>query len=305
MASFVKVGPLYWINFTLWANGSVPVLLTEGFNGNETILVKLTFSNVIPAIPSGVFTPPSICYGHGFVCEQGNITDLLMYRFHPAGDVTIDNRNTADALGDVSFVCGAGISTPDKHISIFMAKVNTTWGQYELCNNNECVGLADVPTVGHEAPEGVTYQGGQCNTNEGIGNWYSFNTDFKCANEINFDNCAWYQLGIGKTIEAQCLLQHGFFEACKKDGGLPYTTALNIWNTAFEFNETFQGGCPPVSSPASSSSSSSQSESEEVSELFRNSFLNFLLPIFSVRSKVQSCKSSLHPSYKLKEVQMM
>ncbi len=42
--------------------------------------------------------------------------------------------------------------------------MNTTWGQYALCNNNVCAGGNDF-SVGREAPTGIKPFGGQCTNN--------------------------------------------------------------------------------------------------------------------------------------------
>jgi len=253
-------------NFTLYANGTLPVLINKSYvSSTLNISDVTTLYNLQPSISKDAFEPPNSCYGDSFVCPGGNITEIEFYRFHPLGDVTIDNRNTANALGDVYYVCKVGSFGLDTHISLMKAKVNTSWGQYQFCNYDQCVGLVNVPSVGHEAPEGITYKGGQCSDNVGVGSWYSFNASFKCANENNFDNCAWYgPTSIGKTIDVSCLDNHGFFNACLTDGGIPYPKALEIWNKAFKYNKTSQGGCPHISPLAASDYSSDTSHQKMV-----------------------------------------
>jgi len=242
---------------TLYANGTIPVQITEFSYSSYSDLNKsstTTFYNLQPSISKDDFVPPKTCHGDDYVCPGGNITEMEFYRFHPPAGVTLDNRNAADALGDVTYVCSSGPDGQDKHISIFKAKVNTSWGQYQFCNFEICDGFVDVPTVGHESSYGASFDGGQCSKNVGIGNWYSFNSSFKCASESNFHDCAWYQTGIGKTIDVTCLDKLGFFYACETDGGDPYPTALKIWNNAFKYNKTSNGGCPhivPLADPAS------------------------------------------------------
>jgi len=272
------------VHNTLYANGTIPVQIIE-----LSLYTDLNHSQITtlyhlqPSVSMDDFIPPKICHGNDYVCPGGNITEIEMYRFHPPGDITIDNRNTADALGDVAYVCLAGTSGSDTHISIFKAKVNTSWGQYQLCNSDQCVGSVDVPSVGHEAPLGINYMGGQCSDNVGVGNWYSFNASFKCANESDFHNCAWYQLGLGKTINVKCLKRHGFFEACTKDGGIPYPTALEIWNKAFKFDKSSQGGCPhvaPLDTAASDDSHQEMVPSKSPMNMFRLHGIPFFRSFF-------------------------
>jgi len=239
------------INLTLLANGSVPVAFLESVFiplYNETIYITMEFPNLVQSVNSQVFDPPDYCFGHGIVCEGGNVTDMLTYRFHPPGELSLDNRNTGDALGDTAFVCLAGLSGPDQHISLFEVTVNTSWGQYQLCNFNSCVGIS-VDTVGHEATDGIKFQGGQCDTNLNVGNWFSFNSTFKCQNNsaVGTNNCAWIQQETLKTIDGACLLQNGFFAACKEDGGLPYTHAVAVFENSFKYSNSSQGGCPAIS----------------------------------------------------------
>jgi len=110
------------INLTLLANGSVPVAFLESVFiplYNETIYITMEFPNLVQSVNSQVFDPPDYCFGHGIVCEGGNVTDMLTYRFHPPGELSLDNRNTGDALGDTAFVCFAGLFGPDQHIFFF------------------------------------------------------------------------------------------------------------------------------------------------------------------------------------------
>jgi len=243
------------IKNTLYANGTIPVQITEIYSYSDLNRTSTTtFYNLQPSISKDDFVPPKTCHGDDYVCPGGNITEMEFYRFHPPGGITLDNRNAADALGDVTYVCSTGPDGQDKHVSIFKAKVNTSWGQYQFCNFEICDGFVDVPTVGHESSYGASFDGGQCSKNVGIGNWYSFNSSFKCASETDFHNCAWYQTGIGKTIGINCLVKQGFFTACENDGGDPYPTALEIWNNAFKYNKSSDGGCPhivPLADPAS------------------------------------------------------
>jgi len=91
-----------------------------------------------PGVPAGAFDLPFSCVvnnGLGFVCPQGPVLDMPMYRFHPASDYSLANHNTADLAGDTAYLClTASSSSKDSIASIFTVSVNTTWGRYALCN---------------------------------------------------------------------------------------------------------------------------------------------------------------------------
>jgi len=54
------------------------------------------------------------------------------------------------------------------------------------------------------------------------------------------------EIGILKTVDAQCLIQNGFFTACKADGGMPYLSATEVFRNAFQYTDPSEGGCPDV-----------------------------------------------------------
>jgi len=142
-------------------------------------------------------------------------------------------------------VCYENTFGYDSYITLYTVSVNTSWGQYELCNNNSCAGL-NHHSVGREASFGVGYLGGQCTSNVGDGNWYSFDVLAHCPNgtTVGTNGCSWAIQGVHKTISADCLGQNGFFNACIADGGPPYASASQIFLNAFLFNSSIEGGCP-------------------------------------------------------------
>jgi hypothetical protein len=119
----------------------------------------------------------------------------------------------------------------------FQVQWNTTWGQYEPCNNGACVGLNDFQ-VGHELTEGVTWLQGQCHDGglancsaDCVGNWYSLESSLQCPSDapVGYVDpktglaCAWKDLGLAKTVSLDCLRQQGMLQTCQQDGHLPFT----------------------------------------------------------------------------------
>jgi len=181
---------------------------------------------------------------------------MEVYRFHTE-DYTLDNKDVADAMGDATFICFEEGITGNSLVSLYQIEVNTTWGQYALCNFNVCV-AQQHNLVGQEAADGLFPNGGQCQANENVGNWYSLDDVGKCAEgmPVGTDGCTWRVLAINKTITSTCLNQIGFYNACLADGGVPYTGATAVFEGAFLSDNPSQGGCPAITPPSSSSSSS-------------------------------------------------
>ena len=168
-------------------------------------------------------------------------------RIHPAEDWKFSNRNIADVLGDVGYICEIPAESNDSLMTVFEMAVNTTWGQYGLCNADVCVG-GTPGTVGHT---GTDHYGqplaGQCSGNEGIGNWFSISEESECQEgEEGGDNgCAWKgPLRILKTITHACLVERGFMEACATDERYPFENAFAIAQAALLPED--DGGCPDV-----------------------------------------------------------
>jgi len=178
----------------------------------------------------------------------------------------IHNDRKNQQLGDISFVCAALISkafTYFSWVSEYTVSVNTTFGQYGLCNFGSCLGGAN-DRVGQEAVAGIgLIKGGQCQANEDIGNWYSLppynetlcpggGLDSNTYNEtvgINgtaWSGCGWKVVEKVKTIDGQCLEANGFVEACLQDLGYPWTAAVAVWEQAFSSDDTTNGSCISV-----------------------------------------------------------
>jgi len=50
-------------------------------------------------------------------------------------DFWLNNTNTADIAGDAYFICTSGMEMSYfQWVSQWQVQVNTTWGQYQLCN---------------------------------------------------------------------------------------------------------------------------------------------------------------------------
>ena len=97
----------------------------------------------------------------------GPVIELPMFRYHSATDYSLANKNTADLLGDTAYLCAAvWTKPPSQVVSLFSVQVNSTWGQYALCNDNECVGGA-LGTVGHASMGNLHAFSGQCRSNNG------------------------------------------------------------------------------------------------------------------------------------------
>jgi len=155
--------------------------------------------------------------------------------------------------------------------------MNTTFGQYEVCNFAQCFGGAE-DRIGKEASTGVGYKGNQCQPNLDLGNWYSLppydaslcpgygNGPIGINGSIWF-GCGWSVVEKVKTINGSCLIEvHDFIKVgCLADFSFPFSAATKIWQAAFASDDPTQGGCPDISS-LSSSSENFRSVSSSVTE---------------------------------------
>lgn len=196
---------------------------------------------------SAPLQPPPNCFAPTPVCpKQANPwTTATLFRLHNINDTTLANRNVGSLIGDLFYICAALVANPNSPIvanntvvSTFQIYLNSTWGQYALCNHDECVG-GDNVTVGHEATSGFTVKGGQCtlHTNT-IGDWYSLSAASQCAQNATTPTtaCAWQLKQRVKSVSVPCLVQNGLIQACKADSansGFPFGNAQRVVIKAF------------------------------------------------------------------------
>eukprot|EP01102_Stenamoeba_stenopodia_P004405 TRINITY_DN14714_c0_g1_i2.p1 TRINITY_DN14714_c0_g1~~TRINITY_DN14714_c0_g1_i2.p1 ORF type:complete len:463 (+),score=99.89 TRINITY_DN14714_c0_g1_i2:77-1465(+) len=256
-------------------NGTLPVrfiapgagsITSPDATGNTTFLFSPQFAPATyTAANSSIFDLPPECFTME-VCPAGPIMNETFFLFHGANDYTLINTNVADELGDISFVCAALISksfTYFNWVSQYTLTVNTTFGQYGLCNFGSCLGGAQ-DRVGQEAAEGAAAtHGGQCQPNSDLGNWYSlpqYNATLCPGGGLGDDTynetvgingtawsgCGWKVAEKVKTIDGQCLEAHGFVNACLSDLGYPWKQAVAVWDQAFSSDDVSNGGCPPI-----------------------------------------------------------
>eukprot|EP01101_Sappina_pedata_P008030 TRINITY_DN4367_c0_g1_i1.p1 TRINITY_DN4367_c0_g1~~TRINITY_DN4367_c0_g1_i1.p1 ORF type:complete len:401 (-),score=36.08 TRINITY_DN4367_c0_g1_i1:96-1298(-) len=232
-------------NISTCLAGNLPLRLTISLGtSNPPTAQVLDFYNVNPNLKEPILLPQECI--NPLICPIGEVVDMEVFRFHTE-DYTLDNEDVADALGDASYICLTG-STGDTLVSLYSIQVNTTWGQYALCNNKDCVSL-QYTLVGHEAPYGVGKHGGQCNEATGLGNWYSLDASAKCPNGVGVAGnwCTWKPLSLIKTVSLDCLVNKvGFYNACRQDGRSPFTKAASVLTAAFSSDNPSHGGCPDV-----------------------------------------------------------
>eukprot|EP01095_Lingulamoeba_sp_RSL-Kostka_P004450 TRINITY_DN1566_c0_g1_i4.p1 TRINITY_DN1566_c0_g1~~TRINITY_DN1566_c0_g1_i4.p1 ORF type:complete len:223 (+),score=67.37 TRINITY_DN1566_c0_g1_i4:735-1403(+) len=179
---------------------------------------------------------------------------MQVLRFHSDDYWGLENKNSADLIGDTSFMCTTlsfDIHGYDTLISLIDVQYNTTWGQYSFCNGDSCIGGNDF-TVGHEVTEGIGAFGSQCNVSQTLGNWYSTRKGAHCLNDdpVGTNGCAWKIDSIVKTISKDCLIQNGFIRACFKDDmQIPFPKASQVLANSIKYDDPSEGGCPNVPPP--------------------------------------------------------
>lgn len=128
--------------------------------------VLIMFGDIV-AMPNVPVSVPPQCFQPPPVCQQGSWHQLTFYRLHSWIDTALGQRNFATMIGDFAYICpvllagNSAFINNQTVISQWQMMVNTTWGQYALCNRDLCVG-GDNVTVGREAAMGVGANGGQC-----------------------------------------------------------------------------------------------------------------------------------------------
>jgi hypothetical protein len=244
---------MWYLNVTnayleVYTVGNTPVqtYVTELLDGVANLTSITNFYEFVgTSIPDSVFELPSICQGTGEVCPPGGITDLQLYMFHTPTDYSLTNNDAADLLGDANFICLYGPNGYYQLISTYSVQVNSTWGQYALCNFHKCVSLNNL-TVGREASVGLGANGGQCTPNVEIGNWYSFPEAGACPNNGPVtEGCYWGNVKVLKTITLQCLADLGYWDKYCPTEKLPDYEAAVVLNQAFVSDDPALGGCPP------------------------------------------------------------
>jgi hypothetical protein len=243
-------------------NNGVPVLIeTDSFGKSEfgpeylwqnTTQVLTTFSAPSEPFPSWLFATADSCFDpDSRVCSGGTVTNLTVYRFHePSFKGLLANQDAGDLVGDVFFVCTESVLTPEyKWLSQFELSVNNSWSQYAACNGNppHCE-AGSVRLVGREAALALNPDyGGQCSSNDDIGSWFSLPAQAECPGSVPVGpHCSWRELNRVKTINATCLIGHGFFDACNRDGDAPFLQAQLVFSRAFASEDVSQGGCPAL-----------------------------------------------------------
>ena len=95
-----------------------------------------------------------------------------------------------------------------------------------------------------------TPAGGQCVANPLVGEWFSLPVQGRCGAGATPDgkSCTWASARV-KTIDAQCLLKHGYIEACVADGRAPFKQAKAKFLAAFSSEDPAIGGCTGLPGP--------------------------------------------------------
>jgi hypothetical protein len=200
-------------------------------------------------LPKACLAPPPVCPKNANAWQT-----MDLFRLHNVNDTTLQQRNTATLIGDLFYICAALIANPsspivanDTVVSTFRLNLNSTWGQYALCNHDSCVG-GDDRTVGHEATSGFTVGGGQCMMHSAIGDWFSLTSSSMCAQNatVPSTSCAWQLVKRIKSVGMPCLVSAGLVAACHADqlsGGFPFAQSARLVSKAI------QRGCPDVPPP--------------------------------------------------------
>uniref|UniRef100_A0A7S4T8T1 Uncharacterized protein n=1 Tax=Alexandrium monilatum TaxID=311494 RepID=A0A7S4T8T1_9DINO len=230
---------------------------------------EMNFSDVVVGPPpSTIFEPSEACAKNYPTrpCNNTRVSTISVYRiFGSPEPLELQNRDTGDILGDLSFVCtqGSGEAYRSKLITHWRVNVSLAFGQYAVCNfngtANDCLGdPAMLKSVGRRSGQ---MQGsgpllGQCSPNDDVGSQYSFPTAAMCPPGVSpgRDVCAWGGAVSVRTVAASCVMEdRGLLQACTRDiGKAPFTDAENVWKAAFASEDPEKGGCPEVPYPPSS-----------------------------------------------------
>jgi len=198
---------------------------------------------------------PKQCLGPPPVCPQSPWAHVKLFRLHNVNDTQLAQRNFGTIVGDLYYICSAiqfpnsPIVANDTVVSQFDIYLNATWGQYALCNHNECVG-GDNATVGHEATSGFTPFGGQCSMHTAIGDWFSLTQASMCGANATVPStaCAWQLQKRVKSVAMPCLVNNGLVQACASDlknGGFPFRKSADLVTQAMGNNMLSPDTPPP------------------------------------------------------------
>jgi hypothetical protein len=186
------------------------------------------------------------------------IQKIELYLAHPNSTFDVANQDTADALGDVVFLCDEGFARKINGYNVaskWELEVDARFGQYALCNGEPgvCFGGNQI-AVGRESAFGaVGKDGGKCTANENIGSWYSMPRAGECAQgtSIGTDGCTWRTLKRLHTLELTCVLNAAsgkdqgldMLKVCAEEKYPPYPKSTKIFESAFKKGPQ---GCPDV-----------------------------------------------------------
>lgn len=219
---------------------------------NQTQLIS-SFDASSQPFPAWLFETADSCFNpDALICSGGGVSNLTVYRFHePTFQGLLSNQDVGDLVGDVFFVCTESVLTPEyQWLSQFELSVNTSWSSYAACNGDppHC-DFGSRQLVGREAALSLSSDyAGQCTTNDDIGSWFSLPAAGECLGGSSVaPGCSWKELQRVKTINASCLIGHGFVDACRKDAEAPFKLAQAVFSKAFESEDVSQGGCPALS----------------------------------------------------------
>jgi hypothetical protein len=241
-------------------NNSIPQYFSaESSYKNTTSRTQFTYIDFLPnqQFSSDFFDIPWECAGNGRVCQGSGVQvrdDFV--RFHEPNNYDLANQNVGDVLGDATFLCSSLLGNLEpayQWVSQFQVQVNTSWGNYGLCNFGNCWGL-NQQLVGREASSGIAPLGGQCARDTAYGVWYSMPALGQCAagQSVGDNGCTWKTLQRLKTIDSDCLVkQHDFLDVCEKDGCFPFSNAAKILQNALDHENPALGGCPFIDPPSS------------------------------------------------------
>uniref|UniRef100_A0A7S4T935 Uncharacterized protein n=1 Tax=Alexandrium monilatum TaxID=311494 RepID=A0A7S4T935_9DINO len=230
--------------------------------------VEMNFSDVVVGPPpSSAFEPSGACAKNYPTqpCNDTRVATISVYRiFGSPEPMELQNRDTGDVLGDLSFVCtqGSGAAYRSKLITHWRVNVSLAFGQYAICNYNgianACLGPpAMLRSVGRRSGQ---MQGsgpllGQCSPNDDVGSQFSFPAAGMCPPGVSpgLGSCSWGGAVPVRTVAARCVMEdRGLLAACARDiGRAPFTDAAKVWEAAFASEDPATGGCSEVPYPDS------------------------------------------------------